>query len=89
MLRADSVMRGQPLRNAIAASPTSTSHTITFYVGENVGRGYRRIGPAKPNNVVRNGPPERVDSLTHAQARVELNQATGEWETITMFPALP
>ena len=89
MLRADSVMRGQPLQNAIAANPTATSHTITFDVGDDVGRGYRRIGSANPNNVGRNGPPERVDGLTHAQARVELNQATGEWETITMFPTLP
>ncbi len=89
MLRADSVMRGQPLQDAIATNPTATGHTITFDVGENVGRGYRRIGSGNPNNVGRNGPPERVDGLTHAQARVELNQTTGEWETITMFPTLP
>ena len=89
MLRADSLMRGRPLQDAIAANPSATSHTITFDVGENVGRGYRRIGSSNPNNVVRNGPPERVDGLTHAQARVELNQTTGEWETITMFPTLP
>ncbi len=90
MLRADTVMRGQPLQDAIAANPTATRLTIPpFDAGENIGRGYRRIGSSNPNNVGRNGPPERVDGLSHATATVELNPITGAWETITMFPALP
>lgn len=89
MLRADTVMRGQPLQDAIAANPTANTHRFTFDVGEDVGRGYRRIGSANPNNVGRNGPPERVDGLTHVQVAVERNPTTGEWETITMFPSLP
>ena len=51
--------------------------------------GYRLIGSGNPNNVGRNGPPERMDGLSHGQVTVEQNPTTGTWETVTMFPALP
>ena len=89
MLRADAVMRNGPLQSRIAADPTATRHSFTFPVGEDIGRGYRRIGSSNPNNVGRNGPPERVDGLTHAQVTVVQNPTSGVWETITMFPASP
>ena len=89
MLRADAVMRGHPLQSRIAADPTATRHSFSFPVGEDIGRGYRRIGSSNPNNVGRNGPPERVGGLTNAQVTIVKNPTTGVWETITMFPALP
>ena len=89
MLHADTVMRGQPPRDAISANPAATSQRFTCDVGQDIGTGYRRIGSSNPNNVGRNGPPERVDGLSHVDVAVELDSTTGVWETITMFPTLP
>jgi hypothetical protein len=89
MLRADAAVRGQPLQDKIAANPNAVSHRITVDVGEDVGRGYRRLGSGNPSNIGRNGPPQRVDGLNHVQATVTLNPTTGVWETLTMFPTLP
>lgn len=82
-------MRRQPLQNRITADPTATRHSFKFDVGEDIGRGYRRLGSSNPNNVGRYGPPERINNLTHAKVTVVKNLNTGVWETITMFPTVP
>ena len=89
LLRADSVLRNGRLQQEIAANPGATSLTFKFNVGENIGRGFKRIGSSNPSNVALHGPLQRIDNITHAQITVVRNPTTGVWETITMFPALP
>ena len=64
LLRADSVLRGGRLQQEIAANPGATSLTFKFDVGENSGRGFRRIGSSNPRNVNLLGPVQRIDNIT-------------------------
>ena len=60
-----------------------TIHTVSDDLGVTVGRGFSRIGTSRQTNLL--GPLQRHE-LTGVRGTFELNSATGQWETITLFP---
>ncbi|KRB76817.1 hypothetical protein ASE07_26285 [Noviherbaspirillum sp. Root189] len=81
------------LPNAIARQPGQTVVRVETQdvgnLGVDLGYGYKRIGAT--SNVKVNsttlGPLLRIDNLRSAQGIYEFNVATGNWETITVYPA--
>ncbi|MCP3958861.1 MAG: RHS repeat-associated core domain-containing protein, partial [bacterium] len=84
--RAERVLREGPLRDAIAADPTQSVHTVTGEIGANIGRGYSRIGSARFRG--KQGPLQFHPSMSRAQGTFELDPETGQWNPITVFPDL-
>ncbi|GLS25903.1 hypothetical protein [Marinibactrum halimedae] len=54
-------------------------------LGQNLGRGYRRLGGSRLNPETQ-GAPQKLNNLNSAQGTWKRNSETGEWETITLFP---
>lgn len=73
----------------LAINPNADRVEVTSNnLGVNLGRGYQAVGSTNSQRATPNrpGPVRRVDNLQRATARYELNRATGQWETVTIFP---
>jgi hypothetical protein len=85
LVKADQAIRNGPLKAQIAADPSATVQKVEgFDVGIDLGRGYSRIGGSKQPDL--QGPLELRKGITKATAVYEKNAATGEWQTITIYP---
>jgi hypothetical protein len=82
LIAADQAIRDSGgLQNAIARQPGQSVVRVETQdvgnLGVDLGYGYQRIGATG----------NKIDSLRSAQGIYELNPATGQWETITVYPA--
>lgn len=88
LVETDQALRAGPLQAAIHANPNATNITLKAAdvgdLGKDLGRAYERIGNGKSADL--QGPLREVTDLRSAQGTYELNQKTGQWETVTLFP---
>ncbi|MHA6823013.1 LysM peptidoglycan-binding domain-containing protein [Ralstonia pseudosolanacearum] len=78
------------LANAIQNHPGEAFVTVTPAdvgdMGLNLGRGYVRLGGSRLQPDLQ-GAPQLIDNLRSVQGTYYFNATTGQWETVTLFPA--
>jgi len=78
------------LVDAIVSNPGAPYVTVTPSVvgdmGVDLGRGYVRLGGSKFSPDLQ-GASQLINNLRSVQGTYAFNPATGQWETVTLFPA--
>ena len=72
------------MQAAIAANPGEIFLTVIGEVGDNIGRGYSRIGGSRFLDA--QGPLQYHTDISHARGTFEFDPVSGEWQLITLFP---